>query len=542
MKYSEDPLLKSKRLLLEKNVLNLYSALVKIEDFETERPLSSMPYLTGKIAVDTNHLISTKRISDFEDYIQQKIHKKTIAHWRKNNIIPFPFLRVISLQYKNPIEKLSDYITQIDGISNVQGKGNLRLPKFYKSLLSDDIIYFYGYLLGDGCISKNKVIRLCDGHPKTKYVHYSFKHLNSIQNFLKNKFNLYSKLSKYETKCYLTLVSKSFSRFLKFFYGYKKDVGFITKPEIIGDNALKSKILYRGIFDADSGIKEKDKFLTLKCKDEKFLKSCIHDLVGYGVNTSRICYDNYNTSFFKIYAHNLLNYAEHIGFHHPRKQNTLIAHLRKGCLIKKLDSINFNNMVGNFYNLSKIHDLRIKSVSDTFKEYRQELGTQEKVAMLLNTFRGNVKRWENNTNTIPFYYYFELMKLVGFTLEEVLDDLSKRTVLFCQCNQGGIRHWIKLPIIFKDSDLIIFRYLTPAKTKVVVKSYGINDRHFVKEKQFNQIEELFGLKISRDSRSYILSSTLISSFLSTFYNYTNSWNPLSEEKIAELRKSWNVII
>lgn len=542
MKYSEDPLLKSSKILLEKDILNLYSALVKIEDFETGRPLNSIPYLTCKTASVIKHLISNRSIKDFEKYIQQKIHRKTIKYWINNNIIPFPFLRVISLQYKNPVKKLSNYIIHIDKITDIHRKSNLKLPKFYTELLSDDILYFYGYLLGDGCISKNRVIRLCDGHPKTKYVHYSFKHLNSIQNFLKNKFNLYSKLSRYETKCYLTLVSKPFSRFLKFFYGYKKDVGFITKPEIIGDNTLKSKILYRGIFDADSGIKEKDKFLTLKCKDEKFLKSCIHDLVDYGVNTSRICYDNFNTPFFKIYAHNLLNYAEHIGFYHLRKQNTLIAHLKRGCLIKRLESVNFNNMVGNFYNLSKIRDLRIKGVSDTFKEYRRELGTQEKVAMLLNTFRGNVKRWENNTNTIPFYYYFELMKLVGFTLEEVLDDLSKRMVLFCQCNQGGIRHWIKLPIVFKDSDLIIFRYLTPAKTKVVVKSYGINDRHFVKEKQFNQIEELFGIKISRDSRSYILSSTLISSFLSTFYNYTNSWNPLPKEKIAELRKSWNVII
>lgn len=49
MNYLHDPLLKSENLLLENNVLNLYSAIVKIEDFETNRPLNSIPYISLKI-------------------------------------------------------------------------------------------------------------------------------------------------------------------------------------------------------------------------------------------------------------------------------------------------------------------------------------------------------------------------------------------------------------------------------------------------------------------------------------------------------------
>jgi len=539
MRYYNDPLLKSNELLLEKNVLNLYSALVKVEDFESKRPLSSIPYLTCKTTSKIEHLITNRRIKDFEDYLQQKIRKKTIKYWINHNIIPFPFLRVISLQHKDSIKKLSDYIIYMDNVTTNQRKTSLKLPKIYSQLLSDDTLYFYGYLLGDGCISKNKIIKLCDGHPKTEYLCYSFDYLCLIQKFLKNKFNLYSKLSKDKKKCDLTVVSKYFSRFLKFFYGYKKDKGlFIIKPKIISDNTPKSKIFYRGFFDADSGIKEKDKFLTLKSKDKKFLESCKSDFAKYSINTSRITCDNFNISFFKIYAHNLYDYAKNIGFHHPRKQKLLSTHLKKGCLIKKLDSVDFNNLTGKFYNLSKIPRLRLIGVADIFKKYRQRLGTQRKVAIMLDTFRENVKRWENGTSSIPFCYYSELMKLAGFTLEETLNNLSKRTVLF---GQGRIKQSIKLPIIFKNSDLKIIGHLTPAKTKVIVKSYGINNRYLFRGKIFDQIEEFFGIKIYKDTHSYILSSNLLSSFIRTFYKYINSWDPLPEEKINKLRKDWNVL-
>jgi hypothetical protein len=117
MKYIEDPLFKSKKLVLYKNVLNLYSALVKIEDFENQRPLNSIPYLTGKISKKINLLISEDLIEDLEIYMQQRISKKIIRSWVNNKIIPFPLLRILSLRDKNPIRRLSEDIKLVKTIT-----------------------------------------------------------------------------------------------------------------------------------------------------------------------------------------------------------------------------------------------------------------------------------------------------------------------------------------------------------------------------------------------------------------------------------------
>ncbi len=78
MKYSKDSLLKSRKLVLKNNALNLYSALVKTEDFEKKRPLNSLPYLTGKIVKKITPLVSEEVIKDLEYYMQQKLLKRTV--------------------------------------------------------------------------------------------------------------------------------------------------------------------------------------------------------------------------------------------------------------------------------------------------------------------------------------------------------------------------------------------------------------------------------------------------------------------------------
>jgi hypothetical protein len=539
MKYIEDPLFKSKKLVLYKNVLNLYSALVKIEDFENQRPLNSIPYLTGKISKKINLLISEDLIEDLEIYMQQRISKKIIRSWVNNKIIPFPLLRILSLRDKNPIRRLSEDIKLVKTITTNSKANYLRLPLLFNELFSDNLLYFYGYLLGDGCISKERVIKFCDGHQNLAKQEYSIRFLESIQRYIKGKFDLPSKLTKGGNYYELILTSKYLCRFFKFFYDFKKDKKIITKPKIIKNNKEKSCVFYRGFFDADAGIKVKDKFLTLKIIDETFLIGCKKDFIECGIPTSRISYDNRNLPFLKIYAQNLYSYAKNIGFNHPRKKEILINHLKKGCLIRKLNSVKKNNLINNkFYDLSKIPDLRIKGVSFIVKQNRRKLGTQQHVANLLLTFRENIKRWENNTDSIPFHYYLKLMKLRNFTKEKVIIDSSKRKVLF---GKGNLKQLVRLPSTFKKAHLKIFKYLNPTKDRTIVKSYGLDNREINRKELLKEIEVFFGIKTVRDSSSDIISSTLISSFLSTFFNYENSWNPLSEKEIATLEKKWKVL-
>ncbi|MBI2541262.1 hypothetical protein HYV80_00945 [Candidatus Woesearchaeota archaeon] len=538
MRYFEDSLLKSNELVLGNNILNLYSALTKKTDFENIRPLNSIVYVTGKVVDEINPLVSKEIIKKLEDYMQQPILKSTIKCWNKNNLLPLVLLRVISLEDKDSNLKLSEYLSKVDKFTNYRKSSELILPKFFDELLSKDLIYFYGYLLGDGCISKDVIIKLCDGHPNKELVFYSEKYLASIQKFLKNKFNVYSKLTRIDNKYELVLVSKPLCRFFKFFYEFKKDKAlFIAKPNLIKDDCQKSCIFYRGLFDADAGLKVKDKYLTFKCKDTKFLRMCISDFKNYGINVSNICYDNNGTSYFKIYSHNLLDFAKSVGFNHLRKQKDLIFHLKNGNSIKKLESVNKENLFNNYYDLRKINNLRVFGVDNIFKEYRQDIGSQQEVANTLKTYRGNIKRWENGTDSIPFEYYLKLTKLKDLYLVKVLDDLNKKEIKF---GQGKIKQFIKLPLIYNEKYNKIFQYLIPKGNKVFIKSYGIDNRNLDKNKLFGEIKRLFNVKIVKDSGSNIICSNILSSFLSTFYIYKNSWDGLNDKEIEVLKGKWKL--
>ncbi len=385
---------------------------------------------------------------------------------------------------------------------------------------------------------KKRLIKLCDGHPNPAYTKYSLLFLESIKDYIKNKFNLPSKVTKINNKYELVLTSKYFCRFLIFFYNFKKDKKIIKKPDIIKDSKEKSCIFYRGFFDADAGIKVKDKFLALKCTDENFLKLCKEDFENYKIKTSKISYDNLNIPSFRIYSQNLYNYAKHIGFYHPKKQEILVDHLKKGCLIKKLHSVNKSNLLNSkFYNLSLIQDLRIKGASDIFRKYRQQIGTQKYVATLLKTFRENIKRWELGIDSIPFDCYFKLMKLNGLSLINLIDGLSKRKVFF---GKGKLKQYIRLPILFKKSHFETFQYMNPTTNKIIIKSYGLDDRDIDRSGLYKKIYGLFNAKIIKDGGSHIICSNLLSEFLSTFYKYTPSWRPLSDNEISILKKKWKV--
>ncbi len=64
---------------------------------------------------------------------------------------------MLSLRSKNSIKKLSEFVLSVNSITNNKRSHYLKLPLIFNDLLLNDVIYFYGYLLGDGCISKKKI-------------------------------------------------------------------------------------------------------------------------------------------------------------------------------------------------------------------------------------------------------------------------------------------------------------------------------------------------------------------------------------------------
>ena len=391
--------------------------------------------------------------------------------------------------------------------------------------------------MGDGCISKEKIIKLCDGHPDHQYLQDSIEFIKTYQEYLEKEFKVHAKITILKNQVELVVASKWLCRFFKFFYEFQKDIEKITKPQIIENYAELSKIFYKGMFDADSGIKIKDKFLCFKSKDEKFVKKCKKDLLDYGIFTGEIAYDNCKIPALKIYAHNLLAFAENIVFNHPRKQKILIEHLKKGCSIKQLRKVKKHNLINNtFYDLNQIQDLKIKGIAKTFKKYRQKIGTQKQVAKLLETCRGNIKRWENNNSSIPFKQYINLAELNGITIEDCLKNLKKESLF----SKGALKKFVKIPIKFQKSHEKIFELLSPRKNTTCIKMYCTNHQNINKEKLISAIEKRFKVKVVKDAGSLVIHSNLLADFLNTFYEYAPSWEPITEKRILKLKQKWQV--
>lgn len=338
-----------KIIILPKNILNLYTALVKRIDFTPAKLIGAIPFFK----IDSKYIDefippSYKRnfYRKLRKYFSYYINGKRIGRiesfrlWFKKQIFPAIILRLISnISSSNKYEEmgiLANLIKRSTYITNFQNEGKIYLPKTLNELNNKKLAYFVGCSIGDGELNTANHWTLVDGDSND---------LNSSLQFIENLKKLSSELFNLEfteknprlrgNKYEFWISNKSLCRFLNFFFGlpYGKKKNKIEKPKIFDifqNNGHLSKFFWMGMFDTDGCCEKNGYRITLSSATYKIVKACKCDLKNMGLDSKIRVVKSTGVNLLNIDSTSFKTFGNQIGFLHPRKmkiyQNKLIKY------------------------------------------------------------------------------------------------------------------------------------------------------------------------------------------------------------------------
>ena len=494
-------------VVLETNVLNIYSALVKKVDFpmsssKHSHSLCTVPYLFGQNLsnsvkeclneLDTNlkrqNFLILRKI--FRSYCNElslqrvNILNRLLNKWLEKNMFPISFLRVLSSVASNDdinLERkiLASFFKSHDFISSFYNPRLISLPKTIDELNDRKLWYFIGVCVGDGSLlGSNDTWRLqiSDGsiHPEE---------LNECKNFLeKVKFLVETKFrTKFPEKCVhkeegnwynLEIFDKWLVRFLNFFFGLPigNKIGKLSTPKILSlmkNKEILEKHFWRGVFDTDGMVDRNSRNIMLASSDDNLIHECRQFLQKYGIDVEIKSKKDRKGNLYNLITIDssfIKEFSIHIGNSHPFKQRILARHLQRPLKYYVLRDLNDKNLTtkGKFYlKILKNKDKRV---------------------------------------TIPKTPSDELLRIA-------------------EC--VSITDW--------------------EKKRVILKTTNRNLINFNLKKSLEDFEKIFGLKpkfLSTRNMWYI-NSQLLNEFFRKFFIYDKPWKPISKEDAEKLIEDWN---
>jgi|GEM_PF-637196 len=274
----------------------VYSGLKKTKLLTTEEGYSvegTLIHPILRMSADGN--IEFKQLQDIQigDYI---IISRNNNVWGNNTDI-------------NISQKMDDWIS---GLSN-QSKSHLNIKR-YPEVLTEDIALYFGYLVGDGCITKDS------------YVGFSNKDNHILDNFFRITTCVFgAQEPKYVSGVDYRIYDKHFRKYLEFM-GLKCVNAFSKEvPKIImsSPSNIVSKFL-RGLYDTD-GCAEKTK-ISYCTVSKRLAKQVQVLLLNYGIISKKL-YRESNKGFFnysvEIYGEDIEKFHTHVGFGVEYKQCAL---------------------------------------------------------------------------------------------------------------------------------------------------------------------------------------------------------------------------
>src|SRR3989338_1667970 len=175
-----DPLLNSKFLRGAQGriIINLYAALIdKKIIYRKKAKLVGSPFLVG-ISDLFEKYMDKINFEDFCVLYRQYLNvphlpksniKKLIEKWIKNDRIPFPMIRLISILHEND-EIIITFITNFNYLTDRNGQSKFKPPYLLKDILNPKRLYDIGVSMGDGGIFNHEQV-ISDGSLEGKELH-----------------------------------------------------------------------------------------------------------------------------------------------------------------------------------------------------------------------------------------------------------------------------------------------------------------------------------------------------------------------------------
>jgi hypothetical protein len=493
-------------VMLNKNILNLYSALVKNTDFHQlkgSHSLCTVPYLCGKnltkevrkrlMRLDRKYkargfLLLRKIFRHYCGEIScQRVTytKKLLKRSFSKNMFPFTFLRVLvnvsSKGNKNLEEKIIlRFILLSDYVTSFYKPRPITLSKTLDEIGDKRLWYFIGVCVGDGSLLakyNDWRLEISDGSPHIKELEKCKEYLKKIESLAEKIFKI--KLSKSSIKKQkgnwfnLRIGNKWLVRYLNFFFGLPvgNKIGKLSTPKILDlmkNKKMLERYFWRGIFDTDGMINRKSRNIVLASSDSNLMKQCEEFLIKCGIK-SKVGNkkDKYGNLYklLEIDSDYIKDFAIHVETSHPLKQDILMKHLQKPLKYYTFQGLNKRNM-------------------------------REDGKFDLSILKNKDKRV-----SVPECPSTELLKIACCI--SVIDWEGKR-------------------VIFKT---------------------GIDPDIFNFKKILTNFETIFGIKpkFLPTRNMWYVNSQLLNEFFRKFFIYDLPWKPLSKEKVKRLLKNWNDI-
>ncbi|HLD58823.1 MAG TPA: LAGLIDADG family homing endonuclease [archaeon] len=440
-----------------------------------------------------------------------RVRLETLKEWLSSNFFPVSFIRAVSLLSKED----NFFQKSVTNKVLIYNNKTISLPLTKKQLLNTELAYLCGVIFGDGYISKN-LIKINDGHHKEENLQASKEFLEYVGGLF---YKLFGKspapIRRRDHQFELLVVSRPISKFVTIFL----EVPLSPKkrlriPSIYKKNRECLRAFVRGLFDTDGHIHEKYNYLTFKSADADFTREVRKALIGFGLSPSEVVFDNLGISGIKIYSKDTMKFSKEIGFSHPRKQNILEHHIKRGTAKEAFLGFDNKSIFNKYFDITLIEHLRIKGFGEKLKKIRKKKRlTQQEFSQELNLSRKNYSRFETNELAAPLKLYEKVLKK-----KEILEEASKNNVKF------GLRghNFIKFKLKTNQIDKNIFEYLSPKKTMVTVIQRPPKKILTNKEIE-NKIEKTFGIKITPTRDQKIIQSQTLAKFLKTFCSYKNVW-------------------
>lgn len=566
-------------VLLDRNVLNLYPALVKRGDFvKTSDYYYTLFKKTPFVSLEPNLLDSMiKLIPNDYNEITNRLYKYTkfqigselaktrrrIERKAERGIISIIVLRIAAnllerYGISNELKVLSKFFKNIKYIW-AQNVPKVTLPLTLEDLSSDELVYLAGVLAGDGCLSdRGNDIIISDGHPNESQLSYSHEYLCSLKKIIEQNFrySLTQNVIKKKKRNYyeLRFANKMIYRFLNYFFDMPTGIKYskLTTPKIFELSPLKKSeraeaVYWRGYADADGSINKRRSNVEIGGKNKRFILELMSFLQSIGFKPS--LRSKKTQYMIHVHFYDLLKYAELIGSSHPRKSKNLLQRLETTPNKKICRGLIEENLTGEGYfdfskiKINKLNDLKVYNAGSILNKIRKQLElTYMQIATKFEVSTACVNYWEQDKHSVPFQVLLELSRNMNVNIYHLLE---KEEIRWKVCNSP---EEVRLPLKPDPNTNEIINYLSPifSPRKYAKKTYIVKGFPDQKEdrKEFDKIlrniREKFGLKIKYNGKNFYIDNRALHRFLLTFYNYKFPWKSINSKHKEKFLKKWEV--
>lgn len=538
--------LKSKLIFLDKSILNIYSALIKRNDFEKSKNkkyyvLRRLPYLYGKKVTKIflnyiNKLYNKnngykKLREEIANYCQlnNRINLKNFKEWIIKNNIPLIAARVVASKSKQEYKILANLIKHTEKIISV-GTHGFYPPPTIEECLTDKNIYFIGAAYGDGGFCSENLWHFCDGGKEEDLI-FAKQYVKNIATIIKLVYKINTiQVKKLGNQFVIDLPNKFFTRYLNFFFDlpYDKKEDKLDLPKLITKyKQEKVNIFYRGLCDTDGSYRKFSNNFTLGMRQNTLLNNFAKFLNKNKIkHTTRKTISH--TLHINVGTENLNKFAEIIGSSHPRKQSILSNQLKKGPTHNSFKGIKRENIVSNLFDITKLKKLRIYNNHDLLANI-----TINDIIKKSKVHRQTAHNWKKGKSTIPLE---KLKNLLQKPKLELLQILSKKKHNFTIGTTGSNKAHLPIKI---TEDIIKYASCVRSNKRGLYLNIRKNPNALNYKKE---IEDLFKINFKyTKSKEFQCNSQIANTFFNTFFDYNKSWYSYNNSEIEKLKINYNKI-